>query len=107
MKLALFATPLLLVNTVGATDTDVVELNDKVQLQVDAIAATGLLPTFTEVEVIMGDIVATEVTTTALTVAQAVEKYQLTPMLERYIQIKQTQADLAAKSNGGECSSNV
>jgi Trk K+ transport system NAD-binding subunit len=100
LKLSLLTISLGLVSTTNATDADVDQLNDKVNLQVELIAETGLLATSIEMEAITGDILATEIINTELTVAQAVEMYQLTPTLERYIKIKKAQADLA-KSNGG------
>jgi hypothetical protein len=101
VKHGLFVTALVSLSAIAA-DTDVAKLSEKVDNQVTAIEATGFLPTATEIEVIAGDIVNKEIQTTDLTVEQAVEKYQLTPTLQRYITIKKAQADIAAKpGNGG------
>lgn len=74
VKLGVFSLSLIMAHTVNGADVDVEQLNNKVNQQVEQIAATGLLPTSTEMEVLMGDIVDEE--------------------------IKKAQADLAAKSNG-------
>ena len=89
-------------SAVSAAEADVEQLNERVDQKVAQIEATGLLPTTTEIEVITGDIVSDEVTSGAVTVEQAVEKYQLTPTLERYIKIKKVQEDIAVanKSSG-------
>jgi hypothetical protein len=100
VKISMISLSLAMATSVNAADVDVIQLNEKVNQKVDQIAQTGLLPTSTEIEMITGDIVDHEVQATDLTVDEAVEKYQLTPTLERYIKIKKAQADLAAKSGG-------
>jgi hypothetical protein len=74
---------------VNAAQVDVNVLNEKVQLKVQQLDELGLLPSSLEIEVVTGDIVDKEVELTELTVEQAIEKYELTPTLERYILIKE------------------
>lgn len=102
VRLSLVA--LAMTNTAYATDADVAQLNADVNQKVEKIAETGILPTSIEIEAITGDMVFAKVKATELTVEKAVEKYELTPTLERYIKIKKAQADLAEKegSGGGE-----
>ena len=87
-KLLLAGLPLLIASSSYANEQDVAELDAKVNEKVQQIEQTGLLPTSTEIEVIMGDIIDNEVQNGNLTIEQAIEKYQLTPTLERYIKIK-------------------
>jgi hypothetical protein len=88
-KILMAGLPLLLVGGVQASDSDVTALDTKVNEKVTQIEETGLLPTSVEIEVIMGDIVVQEVQETDLTTDEAINKYQLTPTLERYIKIKE------------------
>jgi uncharacterized alpha/beta hydrolase family protein len=99
----IFALTVQFTGSANAADTDVNQLNQRVDQKVAQIEETGFLPTSTEIEVIAGDIVSEEVTSGEITVDQAVEKYQLTPTLERYIKIKKVQEDIADanKSAGG------
>lgn len=86
----------------NATDQDVKTLNTKVDHKVELITQTGILPTTSEIEVLTGDIVDNEVETTALTVTQATEKYQLVPALQRYIEIKEAaRIVIVAEGSGG------
>lgn len=89
---------------VGATagEADVVRLDDQVNAKANQIADAGLLPTATEMEVIKGDIVFEEMIKTGLTAEQAVDTYELTPTLERYIKIKDIQTKAAGNGNGNE-----
>ena len=90
VKMATMAGLLLtgLTANVSATEADVIQLNERVAASVQQLSAVGLLPTSLEIEVITGDIINGEVKAGDITVEQAVEKYELTPTLVRYIQIK-------------------
>jgi hypothetical protein len=89
-KMATMAGLLLtgLTANVSATEADVTQLNERVAARIQHLSAVGLLPTALEIEVITGDIVNSEVKSGDITVEQAVEKYELTPTLARYIQLK-------------------
>ncbi|NQZ09218.1 MAG: hypothetical protein HRT35_18830 [Algicola sp.] len=100
VKLSLVA--LVIANSANATDADVAQLNADVNQKVEQIAQTGILPTSIEIEAITGDMVFAKVKSTELTVEKAVEKYELTPTLERYVKIKKAQADLAAAEKAEE-----
>lgn len=90
MKLATIAGLLLTgfsANTLAA-QADVALLDEKIAMRVQQLQTVGFLATSLEVESIAGDIVDEEVSSTDMTVEQAVEAYQLTPTLERYLQKK-------------------
>jgi hypothetical protein len=75
--------------TTNATENEVIQLNEKVEIRIQQLQEIGFLPTSLETETIVGDIVNEEVYSTNLTISQAVEKYELTPIIERYLQKKE------------------
>jgi len=86
-------------NTLAAA-ADVALLDEKIEMRIQQLQAVGFLATSLEVETIAGDIVDEEVSSTDMTVAQAVETYQLTPTLERYLQ-KKAAGRLIVQSGAG------
>lgn len=86
---ALSAFTLMAATPATSSESDINQLNHKIDDRVQKLEQAGLLTTSLEVEVLTADIVNEEVLNGETTVEQAVEKYQLTPTLQRYIKIKQ------------------
>lgn len=92
----------LLVASMGvfAGQADEAALQSKVDAKVQQFQDKGLLLTHDEIETLTGDLVAREVANSALSVDQAVEKYGLSPYIERYIRIKETSRRMAREGSG-------
>lgn len=71
-----------------ADEADVFDLEMKVNARVQQLEDAGMLPTYQEIEMIKIDIVDEEIKNSGISAADAVAKYQLTPMLERSVRIK-------------------
>lgn len=73
-----------------ADEQAVAELDAKVNARVQQLEEAGFLPTYQEIEMIKIDIVDAEIQLSGISAAEAVEKYQLTPMIERSVKMKET-----------------
>ncbi len=72
-----------------ADDAAVDELEAKVNERVAQLEAAGFLPTYNEIELIKVDMVDEEIVATGISVEEAIAKYELPPVLERLVKIKE------------------
>lgn len=94
--IGLFLLSLCMSGTAQASDSKKQALQEKVQEKVAIIEQSGLILTAQEVESVESTIVDDEVSSTSLTVDDAVLIYDLSTDQERLLKIKE-----ASRSNGG------
>ena len=98
-RIALTVLSLFCAGQALASELDVASLDERVNSRVMQMQELGFLPTSVEIEHIRGDIVDAEICATGMSISQAVEQYQLTPTLTRYILIKEMNRITTSTSN--------